>query len=222
MAPGRRVPVLRGLGRFAGPGAIAVAAVAMLAWTWRTWPDPILDYGRELYLAWRVAAGQTLYVDVAHFCGPLSVYLNALCFRLFGPGIITLACVNAILTAAFTAMLYGLLVRFSTRLAATAACVVFVTLFACAQYTRTSNYNWLCPYSHELTHGTMLVVAALCCLDRYHRTGRLAWVGAAGFAMGGVALTKVEPLLAGSRRRSSERAKRPPVSAPSARTGSGR
>jgi hypothetical protein len=41
--------------RFAGPLAIAVAGVAMLAHTWRTWPDPLIDFGRELYLAWRVS-----------------------------------------------------------------------------------------------------------------------------------------------------------------------
>src|SRR5262245_26709552 len=59
----------------AGPVAIALAAVAMVAWTWRTWPDPIVDYGRELYAAWQVSTGKTLYVDLVHFCGPLSVYL---------------------------------------------------------------------------------------------------------------------------------------------------
>jgi len=67
--------------RLAGPIVIAVAGVAMLAHTWRTWPDPLVDFGRELYLAWQVSMGRTLYVDVAHFNGPLSVYLNALVFR---------------------------------------------------------------------------------------------------------------------------------------------
>src|SRR5262245_21210399 len=66
------------LGRVAGPLAIAIAAVITLARTWDTWPDPVVDFGRELYLAWQVAEGRTLYVDLTHFSGPLSVELNAL------------------------------------------------------------------------------------------------------------------------------------------------
>ncbi len=41
--------------------AIAAAFVVMAAWSWRTWPDVLVDYGRELYVPWRLAAGQTLY-----------------------------------------------------------------------------------------------------------------------------------------------------------------
>ena len=31
---------------------IAIAFIAMLAWTWFGWPDPIVDFGRELYVPW--------------------------------------------------------------------------------------------------------------------------------------------------------------------------
>jgi len=33
------------LARRFGPALIALAAAAMLAWTWRTWPDPLVDFG---------------------------------------------------------------------------------------------------------------------------------------------------------------------------------
>src|SRR6185503_7762460 len=184
--------------RLAGPIVIAVAGVAMLAHTWRTWPDPLIDFGRELYLAWQVSEGKTLYVDVAHFNGPLSVYLNALVFRVFGSGILTLALANAVLAAGCIAMLYVLIARTADRLAATVAGLTFVLVFACARYVRLGNYNWLCPYSYELTHGVILGVAALWCLDRYHRTRHLAWISATGAALGLVALTKTETLFAGA------------------------
>src|SRR5262245_12190700 len=87
------------LARVAGPLVIAAAGIAMVAHTWRTWPDPLIDFGREIYLAWRVSAGDTLYAEVMHYNGPLSVYLNALVFRIFGPGVLTLALANATLTA---------------------------------------------------------------------------------------------------------------------------
>jgi len=180
-----------------GPLALVLAAVAALSWTWDTWPDPIVDFGREAYLPWRIASGETLYVDLAHFSGPLSPYLNATWFRLFGPSIRTLVIANLVTTAAFTALLYALLVRLADRFAATVACLAFIVMFACAQYTRIGNYNWVTPYSHELPHGVMLTIAALWCLDRHHRTGDLRFVGAMGFAAGCLVLTKAEVLLAG-------------------------
>ena len=183
--------------RFAGPLAIVIAGVVMLTWTWRTWPDPLVDYGRELYLAWRVSMGEILYVDHVHFSGPFSVELNALCFRLLGTSIMTLVLVSLALVIGFTAMLYDLLVRLSDRLAATTACVVFMTTFAFGQFTRIGNYNWLCPYSYELTHGAMLAVAGLWCLERWTRTGRDTWLFVVGLTLGCLVLTKVETLLAG-------------------------
>ena len=188
-------PVLIAL---AGPLAISVAGAVMLARTWRTWPDPLVDFGREVYLAWQVAEGRTLYRDVVHFNGPLSAYVNALVFRVLGPGILGVALANAAFAAACIAMLYVLVVRTADRLGATFAGLTFVTVFACSRYVPFGNYNWLCPYSYELTHGVTLAVAALWCLDRYHRTHRPAWMAASGVALGLVALTKAETLLAGA------------------------
>src|SRR5262245_25450049 len=75
---GERLAPLAPLAPFAGPAAIVLVSAAALAWTWRKWPDVIVDYGREIYLAWRLSRGGVLYVDAAHFSGPLSPYLNAL------------------------------------------------------------------------------------------------------------------------------------------------
>jgi hypothetical protein len=41
-----------------------------------------------------LSAGKTLYTDVAYFKGPLSPYLNALWFRLFGVSVTTLIVCN--------------------------------------------------------------------------------------------------------------------------------
>jgi len=120
-APSRMPAVLATTAPYAGPALIAIVGTVMLARTWRTWPDVLVDFGRELYLPWQIANGRTLYLDLAHFSGPLSQYWNALWFRLFGPGIMTLAFVNIALTAVFVALAYGLLRRMASRLATTAA-----------------------------------------------------------------------------------------------------
>jgi hypothetical protein len=63
---------IQSMAQWSGPIAIILAGLAMLCWTWRTWPDVLIDFGRELYVPWRLAAGQVLYTDIAYFNGPLS------------------------------------------------------------------------------------------------------------------------------------------------------
>jgi hypothetical protein len=105
--------------------------------------------------------------------------------------------VNIVLAAAFVALVYGLLRRMASRLATTAACVTFLVVFACGQFVKIGNYNWVCPYSHELPHGALLVIAALAAVARYQDSRRGAWLGAVGLATGLLVLTKAEVLLAG-------------------------
>jgi hypothetical protein len=180
-----------------GSSLIAIAGFAMLYLSWRTWPDVLIDFGRELYVPWRLAAGQTLYTDIAYFNGPLSPYWNALWFRLFGTGLMTLVASNLVLLAVLTALLYRLLLVIGTPVGATAACLVFVTLFAFGQFLGVGNYSFVTPYSHDLTHAVLLSIVGLSCLRLYQQRHRLIFIAAAGVATGLLVLTKVEVLLAG-------------------------
>lgn len=184
-------------GRWIGPAAIAGAGMAMLWWSWGTWPDPLVDFGRELYVPWQLTTGKVLYRDIAHLNGALSPYLNALWFKLFGVGLGTLVIANIAIWGLLTWMLYTLLVEIGTRFSATLACLAFVAVFSFGQLTADiDNYSFICPYSHEMTHGMVLSVAAILCLHQYVKRGRLRYAGAAGFVLGLVFLTKAEIFLA--------------------------
>jgi hypothetical protein len=178
--------------RWAGPLLIAICGGAMGAWTWGTWPDIVIDFGRELYVPWRITQGAVLYRDVAYFNGPLSPHLNALIFALFGVGLRTLVVANLAILAGLTAMLYTVLAAVSGRFAATAACLTFLTIFAFSQYNWTGNANYVCPYSHEVTHGMTLAVASVAALLAYLRRGHPGWVALSGLALGLAFLTKAE------------------------------
>src|SRR5207249_8319465 len=102
-----------------GPALITIAAAGMLAWSWGRWPDPVLDFGRELYVPWQLADGKVLYEDIAYFNGPLSPYFNALWFRIFGASLRTLVYVNLAIVAWLLVVLYDLLARLGGRIAAT-------------------------------------------------------------------------------------------------------
>lgn len=182
--------------RFAPAAVIGAVGAGMCVWTWAATADLLIDFGREIYMPWRLSQGDALYVDVAHFFGPLSPYLNALWFRLFGPGIATLALLNLIVLALLTVLLYLCLRAIGDRTSATAACVVFLTLFAFGHLLQVGNYNFATPYSHGLTHGIALAMAGLGAVGLYAHRNRPIWLVLAGLALGLVFLTKLEVFVA--------------------------
>jgi len=175
---------------------IGAAAVVLFWWTWGKWADVILDFGREVYVPWRLTEGEVLYRDIAYFNGPLSPYVNSLWFRLFGTSLRTLALANFALLGIHLSLWYAVLSRAASRTAAFLACLVFVGVFALSRYTIAGNYNYICPYSHETTHGLTLSLGALWFLARYTRSGKLADAGWCGLLVGLVFLTKPEVFLA--------------------------
>jgi hypothetical protein len=176
--------------------ALALAGAALFLWTWGTWPDVMVDFGREAYAAWQIAEGRALYRDVAWFNGPLSPHVNALAFRVFGASLWTLFLVNAVLLALLTALLHGSLSRASDRLSATVACLVLFGVFGFGQLVGIGNYNWIAPYSHELTHGVLLGVAAIAALQRWQGRRGAGWLALSGLCLGLSFLTKAEVFVA--------------------------
>lgn len=171
---------------------LAVAFVALLAWSWRKWTDPHIDFGNELYIAWRLTEGEALYRDIAHRNGPLSHYVNALWFALFGVSLRTLVFCNLAVLAGICAALYRGFERFAGAFVATACGLVLLGVFAFSQYSGIANFNFVTPYHHFQTHGIALALAQLAALERLARSGRPAWAAAAGLALGAAFLTKVE------------------------------
>jgi len=156
----RPVPVSEWL----GVALIAGLASFFLALSWRKWPDPLIDFGRELYLPWRLANGAVLYRDVDDFYGPLSQYFNAGLFRLFGPGLMVLVTANLAVFVAILVTIYRLFRRAWGPGAAFVAAAVFIAVFGFSQYVGIGNYNYATPYAHEATHGLLvclLLVAVL-------------------------------------------------------------
>jgi len=181
----------------AAPAILLLAAGTTMAWwTWGTWPDVFIDFGRELYLAWQLSTGKVLYRDLAYYNGPLSPYLNSVWFRLFGVGLRTLIWCNLVILGFFVALLFSYLCRLADRLAATVTCMVFILLFPFSQYVGIGNYNYVCPYSHDAVHGLVLSFLTLFLLEKYRSERRAGWLAGAGFCSGLVFLTRSEIFVA--------------------------
>ena len=188
----RDSPVIVWMARIGGPVVVLGAAITMLWLSWGKWPDVLVDFGRELYVPWMLAEGKVLYRDLMYFNGPLSPYLNALWFVLFGPSLRTLVWVNLALLATMMFVMYLVLRSVSSPSAAFVACLVFIFVFAFSQYEIDVNYNYVCPYSHEATHGMLFSWVALACLLAHARSHWTGWLVGAGLACGLVFLTKPE------------------------------
>jgi hypothetical protein len=186
--------------RWSGPLALVAAAIAMLVWTWGRYCDAIVDFGREIYVAWRLSVGDVLYRDIDYFNGPVSPYLNALIFRVFGSSLLALEIANLLWWTLLCVMAYRLYVTMSDRLSAFVAMVLFIALFSFLQLTGIGNYNFVTPYAHEITHALLCAFGVLSLLRVYlngceprKERGLLA---SCGLLLGLIFLMKVEVTIA--------------------------
>ena len=175
-----------------GPAVLACLFVSLAWWSWRKWPDVQIDFGNQLYLPWQLSLGRTLYADIEYKDGPLSLYLNTLLFALFGVSMSTLVWCNLAILTVLCWLVYRIFRRSCGRLTATLAGTVQLGVFSFSQYTGAGNYNYVCPYTHEQTHGIILAAAMIVLLGAYVRAGRLRWCALAGGCLGLIFLTKSE------------------------------
>src|SRR5262245_28637055 len=173
-------PVFAERAQWTAPVLLILTGIIMTVWAWQTWADVTIDFGRELYVPWQLTEGKILYRDIAYFGGPLAPGVNYLWFRLFGVSIRTLVFCNLAILAGLVGLVGYLLSRVASRLATTSACLVLLVGFAFGQ----PNYNFVCPYSHDVTHGIVLALAAISCLAGYVTNRRVAGLAGAGTLLG--------------------------------------
>jgi hypothetical protein len=173
-------------------GSLAIALLTLAAWTWRAGPDPLIDFGRDVYVAWRLAEGERLYLDVAYFNGPLSPHLNALFFHAAGASVQTLAVANVALLALAAALLWRVVRQIADELAAYVACAILVVLCGFLQLLEVANYSFAYPYSHEMTHGFIASIASIAAMLAFLKGRNGWWLGLSGSLCGLTLLTKPE------------------------------
>lgn len=182
--------------RWLGPLALALLFASLTLWSWRRWGSPRIDHGQQLYMAWQIASGRDLVRDIAWVYGPLSPYLNGALFRLFGVSYTTLIVSNLTILAGLCVLLYRGLVHLADRGVAFLAIAAFLPMFAFAHLVHLGNYNFITPYTHDATHGTVLCFGLLACVVRANERDSRGAVLAAGLLLGGAFLTKPEIILA--------------------------
>jgi hypothetical protein len=166
---------------------LAVAFAAALAVSWQRWVNPVIDAGREMNQPLRLASGEQLYSGVGHIYGPLSPYLHAAAYRVFGPSLNVLYADGIVCAALILAILYVLARRI---LDADAAGIAVLTVMWLCAFKPAGNYVF--PYAFNALHGTLLALTTLAiaaaALDA-PSAARFAW---AGIFAGAALLAKME------------------------------
>jgi len=178
------------------PLSIATLYIYMLAHSWLRWMDPVIDFPRELYFAWRMSQGDLLYDQLANWYGPLAQLVQAAGFRIFGVGLDTMVWMNIAVTAGVLLLLREIFRELGGRLMGWLASVVFLCLFAFSHYSLIANYNFLAPYVSQATYSFAGLLLVLWALLKHLRSGRPVWLGVAGVGLAMAYLDKPEAVLA--------------------------
>jgi 4-amino-4-deoxy-L-arabinose transferase-like glycosyltransferase len=198
---GRAMPATDGPGR---PPAIvrsdgfwvcflAVSFALDIVVTWRLWGTAVLDCGREMNQPLRLLNGEMLYSDVRHIYGPLSPYLNALLFWLFGPSLDVLYAAGIVCAALIVALVYRIARRFLEPEAAAAAASIVIWTCVVNQWS-----SYILPYTYAGVHGclfgllTLELLLAFIASESRHEPGAPAHLISAGIAAGLATLAKTE------------------------------
>jgi|GEM_PF-2068642 len=124
-----------------------------LNYSWMKWGDLIIDSGKEWYVPAQILSGKMLYRDLFWPYGPLTPYLNALFFALFGMQIGSLV-LSGILSLLLTVYaLHQLAKRVLGTLESVLVVSTFILVCAFGFYVLPRNYNFMIPYTYAVTYG---------------------------------------------------------------------
>jgi hypothetical protein len=131
----------------------------------------------------RLARGEMLYSEVRHIYGPLSPYINATLYRLFGPSLNVLYAEGIITAIIILALVYYVARQLMGR--APSATATLSVIWLCA-FKQAGNY--VLPYSYCALHGCAFGLVTLALLIRFIKTdGRREQVSALQLAIAGLA-----------------------------------
>jgi hypothetical protein len=159
----------------------------MLLVSWRRWTSLLVDTGREMDLPLRLLRGELLYRDIHYLYPPLSPYLNALLYRVFGVQLETLNVSGVLCSLGIVALCYAIARRILNEWQATLATMAVVVwcIFK-------PEGNLIAPYSFAALHGMMLSLGTLLVTLRYGEERRWREVVLAGLLIGVAGMTKQE------------------------------
>jgi hypothetical protein len=167
--------------------AVLLVLAVLMVVSWQRWTSPIIDSGREMDLPLRLLQGEVLYRDVHYIYPPLSPYLNALLYHLFGIHLSVLHFSGFVCTLAILLICWRVASRFLSAMECALA-LTAVTLWCLLR----PEGNLIMPYSFAALHGLLLSLASLLLTLRISERRRIIELVLNGMLIGLCAITKQE------------------------------
>ena len=178
------------------PLSILGLYVYLLAHSWLRWIDPLVDFPKDLYFAWRIAEGDLMYQQLANWYGPLAQLVQGAAFRLFGVGVDTMIWSNIVLTTGVVFLLRDIFGTLGNRLTGWLSAVVFLGVFAFGHYIHPAEFNFFAPYAAASTYSFAGLLVVLWGLLHHLKSECRGWLALAGLGLAITYLDKPEALLA--------------------------
>lgn len=175
--------------------AVAILGALVVAFGWDRGPDPLIDFGRELYVPWRLTEGDVLHRDIAWFNGPLGPWAIEGWMGVFGVSADVVQAMNTVVIAITAATIARVCLVIANLLTAWVAVIAFLLVFAVAQQEGVGNFLFLAPYSHGITIGFVCGLSALVSLHQFGEEATRRAAFEAGSLLGLAFLTKAEIFL---------------------------
>jgi len=140
--------------------ALGLFAALLVARTWMTWLNPLLDSSRELAVPARVAAGERLYRDVVAWYGPVPIWLHAAADRALGVRLTT----PLVLLLPIAALLFASLYLLVRRAAGPGAAAVATAWGIALSLVARNGGALVFPYSFAAAHALAFATAGLAAL----------------------------------------------------------
>lgn len=165
---------------------VLIWAARMYA-TWATWGNLTIDAGHEMYVPAVLSEGKMLYRDIWWLYTPLSVYLNAHLFRLFGEKLEVLYWAGSLSALASALLLYVAGMRLSSWVAGwTAAAIVLIQAF------NPFIFCFPLPYSFAAVYGCLAACLFIVFILQTANSDRWVWMFGAGSVAALAMLDKLE------------------------------
>lgn len=138
------------------PLILALTAILAFSQAHEKGMDPIIDAGRDLYIAGELERGATLYHDLVYYYPPAGPYVLAAFVALFGNSLAAFEFFGVIVALIIAIALYVIPLRIAGHLAAFFCTLLFLSL----NFTGASTWgaNYLFPYAHGTTLGIMFLL----------------------------------------------------------------
>lgn len=162
--------------------------VVFLLFTYAKWGSPIVDCGRDVYIAEQLIKGKALYTNVFYPYGPLTPYVLAFLFLCFGIHLNT-AYICGIISTLLILFLVYLIARCLFKPLLSTIVVITVILECCFNPLV---FNYIFPYTYSSLFCTLFSTILVLMICLHLKTPKYPYLFICGLITGLGLITKVE------------------------------